>query len=95
MRVFSLGAKASQRARAAQLTDAHEYDYLRDEIASRLVERLGDVARDFPRALDLGANTGNVLKQLVAQRSGGRTPGGIRELHMLEPAGAFAQLHLR
>ena len=90
-RVFALDAKARQRARAASRADASEYDYLRDELASRLVERLGDVARDIPRALDLGANTGNVLKQLLAQRgSSGRTPGGIERLHMLEPSGELS-----
>lgn len=79
MVVFNTAAKKMQRNRAAVAEDSREYDYLRDEIAKRLVDRLDDITRKFPVALDLGAYSGNVLKALEGR-------GGIKTLHMLEPA---------
>jgi NADH dehydrogenase [ubiquinone] 1 alpha subcomplex assembly factor 5 len=89
--VFNGRAKLLQRARAASAPDFGEYEYLRDEVASRLVGRLFDISREFPVALDLGSNAGNVLGQLMAQRTGeGRLPGGIETLHQLEPCAHLA-----
>ena len=60
---FDRNIKKIQRnnaARAHQLWDRGdpdlvEYDYFRQEIANRLVDRLEDIKRDgFPLALDLG-----------------------------------------
>ncbi len=72
--------------------DSTQYDYLRDEMASRLVERLADIQRTFPVAVDFGSNTGSVAKALMHQSANGdstsnigSTPGGIRTLHVLEP----------
>ncbi len=44
-----------------------EYDFLMREIGDRLADRLADVARDFPLALDLGCRKG-VLGTLLASR---------------------------
>ena len=83
--VFNGRSKQSQRARAAAAPDFQEYEYLRSEVASRLVGRLADVSRQFPVALDLGSNAGSVLRQLLAQRTDdGQLPGGIGTLHTLE-----------
>ncbi|MSO80938.1 MAG: methyltransferase domain-containing protein [Alphaproteobacteria bacterium] len=41
-------------------------DFLFAEIADRLVERLGDVKRDFPLALDLGCRDGVLSRALLA-----------------------------
>ena len=40
------------------------YDYLRTEAAERLVDRLRDVSRHFPRVLDIGAGHGALLQHL-------------------------------
>lgn len=50
---------------------------MRDEIAARLVDRINDIQREFPVAVDLGANTGNIVKQLSGH-------GGIKKLFMVE-----------
>lgn len=71
--------KLMQRNRAGAREDAAEFDYLRDEIATRLVDRLNDITRTFPVAVDLGANTGNIAKQLSGHC-------GIKTLHMIEPS---------
>lgn len=66
--------------RSASVRDVEsskEFDYLRDEIAARLVDRINDIQREFPVAVDLGANTGNIAKQLSGH-------GGIKKLFMVE-----------
>ncbi|MFM7346804.1 MAG: methyltransferase domain-containing protein [Tagaea sp.] len=65
--VFDRKAVRAHRERAARRFADH--DFLFREAAERLVERLDDVARSFPRALDLGARTG-VLAPPLAGRSG-------------------------
>jgi len=50
--IFDRGIVALHRARAAKNFTAHAF--LHEEIAARLLERLADVKRVFPRALALG-----------------------------------------
>lgn len=70
--VFDTSAKAAQKARAASAPSAATFDYLRDEVASRVVDRLCDMSRTFPRALDLYCGSGHVARALVAA---GNKPG--------------------
>jgi SAM-dependent methyltransferase len=65
--IFDRRTVRRHRDRAARHFADH--DFLFQEVAERLVERLDDVARDFPRVLDLGARTG-VLAPLLAGRGG-------------------------
>lgn len=65
------------------------YDYLREEIAHRLIERLDDIRRveGFPLALDLGSGPGYIHKAICAGEAlhgmeGGI--GGIRKLVQLD-----------
>jgi len=60
----------------------NEHDFLFREVADRLLERLDDVARVFPMALDLGAR-GNLISQLVGNRGGIETL--VRCAHSLHP----------
>ncbi|KAK3073733.1 hypothetical protein LTR53_004430 [Teratosphaeriaceae sp. CCFEE 6253] len=63
--VFDARTKLLQKERAAtNATQSRQVDYLRDEIASRLCDRLLDINRHFPRVLDFGANACNVAKIL-------------------------------
>lgn len=43
------------------------YDYLRTEAAARLVDRLDDITRKFPTALDLGCHRGHIFRQMCEQ----------------------------
>jgi len=65
--VFDRKAVRAHRERAARHFADH--DFLFREAAERLVERLDDINRTFPRVLDMGARTG-VLAPLIAQRKG-------------------------
>lgn len=82
--VFNTSSKLLQRNRAASARDSKEFDYLRDEAAKRLLVRLSDITRSFPIALDLGANTGNILSSLRSNDDSSSHIAGIRELHMID-----------
>ncbi|CBX91719.1 hypothetical protein IAQ61_011015 [Plenodomus lingam] len=66
MEIFSNQQKWMQKERAAsQVELSRSVDYLRDEVASRLCERLLDINRHFPKVLDLGANACNIARMLT------------------------------
>ncbi|KAM7202791.1 S-adenosyl-L-methionine-dependent methyltransferase [Naviculisporaceae sp. PSN 640] len=64
--VFNRRTKWLQKERAgANVEASRQADYLKDEMASRVSERLIDIKRNFPRALDLGANSCNIARALI------------------------------
>lgn len=66
LEVFNSHIKYLQKERAASNPEqSREADYLKDEIARRLVDRLLDINREFPKVLDLGANSCNIAKALA------------------------------
>ncbi len=60
--VFDRRALRRQRDRTAPQLDG--YDFLIREVAGRLLERLRDVRRTFPVALELGCHTGQLAEVL-------------------------------
>eukprot|EP00941_MAST-03F_sp_MAST-3F-sp1_P000777 g777.t1 len=62
MTVFDRNHKLLQRERAANSSSADSFDYLKDYVALNLVERLDDLTREWPVAVDLGCNAGHCLK---------------------------------
>jgi SAM-dependent methyltransferase len=56
LRPFDRASVRRHRDRAAAKLSSH--DFLLREVGERLGERLGDIRRDFPRVLDLGAHDG-------------------------------------
>jgi NADH dehydrogenase [ubiquinone] 1 alpha subcomplex assembly factor 5 len=68
--------------------DIVTYDYLREEIALRLVDRLDDIRRDegFPLALDIGAGAGYIHKVICSDEAiqGAGGIGGVRKLVQLD-----------
>lgn len=67
---FSRKAVRAHRERAAR--NLGDHDFLLTEVGKRLCERLEDIKRAFPVALDLGCH-GGVLGGLLAGRSGVET----------------------
>ncbi|KAG5946522.1 hypothetical protein E4U53_006577 [Claviceps sorghi] len=64
--VFNRRTKWLQKERAASNPEkSREADYLKDEVAIRVAERLLDIKRHFPRVLDLGAQSCNLARALV------------------------------
>jgi NADH dehydrogenase [ubiquinone] 1 alpha subcomplex assembly factor 5 len=70
-RIFDRRLLRDRRGRAAGDLQAH--DFLLTEIAERLADRLSDIARRFPLALDLGARDGILARTLQGR-------GGIETL---------------
>ncbi|MBX9633820.1 MAG: methyltransferase domain-containing protein, partial [Magnetospirillum sp.] len=71
MRIFDRSLLRKRRDRAAPEFAAH--DFLVREMAERLADRLTDVTRRFPLALDLGCHTGEIADTLMGR-------GGIETL---------------
>ncbi|TQS31481.1 hypothetical protein Golomagni_08235, partial [Golovinomyces magnicellulatus] len=64
--VTSSAAQRFQKQRAASHPErSRQADYLKDEVANRITERLLDVNRHFPRVLDVGANSCNIARSLA------------------------------
>jgi SAM-dependent methyltransferase len=68
--VFDRSALRVRRERAARHWEARSF--LKREIANRLVDRLDDVRRTFPLALDLGCHGDEVAAALVERKTGER-----------------------
>ncbi|CAI5730811.1 unnamed protein product [Peronospora destructor] len=82
MPIFNRGTKRQQRNNIALLENSNEYDYLKDEVARRLVDRLEDIEREFPLALDLGCGSGHLYKNLSVNHG----LGGIKKLVQCDSA---------
>jgi len=80
--VFDPCLVRARRARAAARLEAHAF--LFREVAERLADRLLDIRRSFPLALDVGCHAGEFARVV-----GGR--GGIETLLQCDPAPAMAQ----
>ncbi|MBI1777328.1 MAG: methyltransferase domain-containing protein [Proteobacteria bacterium] len=80
--VFDRKAVRRHRERAASGLERH--DFLLSEIAERLADRLSDINRRFPIAVDLGCHTGT-LGRILAGR------GGVERLIEVDLAFAMAR----
>uniref|UniRef100_A0A673IAY5 Arginine-hydroxylase NDUFAF5, mitochondrial n=1 Tax=Sinocyclocheilus rhinocerous TaxID=307959 RepID=A0A673IAY5_9TELE len=64
MNVFDRSMKRRQKQWASSLLDSDKYDYIRDEVGSRLADRVYDVSRTFPLALDVGCGKSHIAEHL-------------------------------
>ncbi|KAI8323000.1 S-adenosyl-L-methionine-dependent methyltransferase [Martensiomyces pterosporus] len=63
--VFDRSAKRMQRDRAAsRWEDSREVDYLKDEVAARVADRLLDIKRRYHQVVELGAGCGHLAKSV-------------------------------
>ncbi|ORE02989.1 S-adenosyl-L-methionine-dependent methyltransferase [Rhizopus microsporus var. microsporus] len=61
--VFDRHAKRLQKDRAASnVEESRTVDYLKDEIAARVADRLLDIKKDFDTVVDLGSGSGHIIK---------------------------------
>ena len=79
--IFDNRAVRHSRTRAVRTLPDH--DFLINEVAERLLDRLDDITRVFPVALDMGCRTGTLARLLQAR-------GGIETLVQTDPAAAMA-----
>ncbi|TDH15616.1 hypothetical protein EPR50_G00010710 [Perca flavescens] len=64
MNVFNRDMKKKQKEWAASLRDGHQFDYLRDEVGGRVADRVYDIVRTFPLALDIGGGKSHIAGHL-------------------------------
>ncbi|XP_077426419.1 arginine-hydroxylase NDUFAF5, mitochondrial [Vanacampus margaritifer] len=62
--IFDRSMKKRQKEWAGSGRDPRKYDYLREEVGSRVADRVYDVARTFPLALEIGAGRGHIAQHL-------------------------------
>lgn len=79
--VFDRNLKRRQRDWSIQIEESEYYDYLRQESAARLVDRVEDINRSFPYALELGCHRGHVF-DLINEKGGLNGTGGIGVMDM-------------
>lgn len=82
MAVFDRGLVRRHRERAAATIAAH--GFLLAEVAERLADRLADVRRGFPKALDLGCHDGALARALAGR-------GGVETLVQADVSEAFVR----
>jgi ubiquinone/menaquinone biosynthesis C-methylase UbiE len=87
VQVFSTDKKVAQKDAVCLHPDVAVFDYLRNEVADRLVDRLLDTQnRKYTVALDLGCHSGHIQASLCAAgggdgfSDGGSTIGDVEEL---------------
>uniref|UniRef100_A0A1A8GUB1 Arginine-hydroxylase NDUFAF5, mitochondrial n=1 Tax=Nothobranchius korthausae TaxID=1143690 RepID=A0A1A8GUB1_9TELE len=85
MNVFNREMKRKQKSWAASLPDSHKYDYLRDEVGGQVADRVYDIARTFPLALDIGGGKGHVAQHL--------TKDSVERLFMTDVSHQNPKLH--
>jgi NADH dehydrogenase [ubiquinone] 1 alpha subcomplex assembly factor 5 len=87
MLVFDRSVVRCRRERAARAWDGAAF--LKREIATRLVDRLDDIKRRFPLALDIGCHGGEVGAALALPD--GTRRGGVETLVQMDLAAGFAR----
>ncbi len=63
--MFNRHLKTKQRDFSANLINSQDYDYLRIELANRLVDRLKDIKSNFDNVLDIGCHRGQLLDSII------------------------------
>lgn len=82
------GAARAQKSWREDDDDVVEYDYFREEVGRRLVDRLDDIKRDdgFPLALEIGSGSGIIHRLICSDDAFGGVGGigGVRKLVQLD-----------
>ncbi len=75
--IFDRELKARHKESSLLLTEGEYYDYLREESAARIVDRIEDISRGFPTGLELGCHRGVLYDLINGTESLGDEGGGI------------------
>ncbi|XP_049990282.1 arginine-hydroxylase NDUFAF5, mitochondrial isoform X2 [Alexandromys fortis] len=69
LNIFDRELKRKQKNWAARQPEPMKFDYLKEEVGSRIADRVYDIARDFPLALDVGCGRGYIAQHLNKKNS--------------------------
>jgi NADH dehydrogenase [ubiquinone] 1 alpha subcomplex assembly factor 5 len=75
--VFDRELKKRQRQFAYNLENGNEYDYIRNEAANMLLDRIDDITRSFPLALEIGSFRNTILDGIRSKENFKGTGGGL------------------
>ncbi|CAO2578580.1 Arginine-hydroxylase NDUFAF5, mitochondrial [Lemmus lemmus] len=64
LNIFDRELKRKQKNWAARQPEPMKFDYLKEEVGSRIADRVYDIDRDFPLALDVGCGRGYIAQHL-------------------------------
>ncbi|XP_053430272.1 arginine-hydroxylase NDUFAF5, mitochondrial [Nycticebus coucang] len=70
LNIFDRDLKRKQKNWAARQPEPMKFDYLKEEVGSRIADRVCDIARDFSLALDLGCGRGYIAQHLSKETIG-------------------------
>ncbi|KAM6144399.1 arginine-hydroxylase NDUFAF5, mitochondrial isoform 2-T2 [Erethizon dorsatum] len=70
LNIFDRGLKRKQKNWAAKQPEPTRFDYLREEVGNQIADRVYDIARDFPLALDVGCGRGYIAQHLNKETIG-------------------------
>uniref|UniRef100_A0AAY4ALS9 Uncharacterized protein n=1 Tax=Denticeps clupeoides TaxID=299321 RepID=A0AAY4ALS9_9TELE len=90
MNVFDRTMKRNQKRWAASLQEHDKYDYLRAEVGRRVADRVYDIARTFPMALDVGCGKSHIAEHLSKVNIKKKTLSPRRTLQNLFPFFVFS-----
>ncbi|XP_052506962.1 arginine-hydroxylase NDUFAF5, mitochondrial isoform X2 [Budorcas taxicolor] len=68
--IFDRDLKRKQKNWAARQPELMKFDYLKEEVGSRIADRVYDIARDFHLALDVGCGRGYIAEHLNKEAVG-------------------------
>lgn len=81
--IFDRGLKARHREASLLIPDGEYYDYLREESAARIADRIEDISRNFKTGLELGCHRGHLHDLINGSESLGDEGGGIGGIQTL------------
>ncbi|XP_007526107.2 arginine-hydroxylase NDUFAF5, mitochondrial [Erinaceus europaeus] len=70
LNIFDRDLKRKQKNWAARQPQHSKFEYLREEVGSRIADRVYDIARDFPLVLDVGCGRGYIAQHLNKETVG-------------------------
>uniref|UniRef100_A0A480P4C1 Arginine-hydroxylase NDUFAF5, mitochondrial n=1 Tax=Sus scrofa TaxID=9823 RepID=A0A480P4C1_PIG len=70
LNIFDRDLKRKQKNWAARQPEPMKFDYLKEEVGSRIADRVYDITRDFPLALDVGCGRGYIAQHLNKETVG-------------------------
>ncbi|XP_029773333.1 arginine-hydroxylase NDUFAF5, mitochondrial isoform X3 [Suricata suricatta] len=70
LNIFDRDLKRKQKNWAARQPEPMKFDYLKEEVGSRIADRVYDIARNFSLALDVGCGRGYIAQHLNKETIG-------------------------
>ena len=81
--IFDSALKSRQKAWSFANENSDYYDYLRKEAAERICDRIDDISRSFPLALEIGSHRGHIYNIINSRENIRGEKGGVGGIEKL------------